>query len=76
MALIPCPECKKPISDKAKCCPHCGFPMPDPAKTREQADSKECATNEADERFPNRGSGMVGFGGKGYGNGTRGGFGG
>jgi len=25
MALISCPECKKKISDTAKCCPDCGF---------------------------------------------------
>ncbi len=25
MALKPCPECKKEISDKAVACPHCGF---------------------------------------------------
>lgn len=27
MALIPCPECKKEISDQAAACPHCGFPV-------------------------------------------------
>jgi DNA helicase-4 len=26
MALIKCPECGKPISDKADSCPHCGLP--------------------------------------------------
>jgi DNA-directed RNA polymerase subunit RPC12/RpoP len=25
MALIPCPECKKQISDTAAACPHCGY---------------------------------------------------
>lgn len=29
MALINCPECNKPISDKAYSCPNCGFPMRD-----------------------------------------------
>src|SRR3954471_21705877 len=24
MALIPCPECKREISDRAAACPHCG----------------------------------------------------
>lgn len=27
MALIPCSECKKEISDKASACPHCGAPV-------------------------------------------------
>lgn len=27
MALIPCPECKKEISDQAEACPNCGFPL-------------------------------------------------
>lgn len=27
MALIPCPECNKEISDKAKSCPNCGYPF-------------------------------------------------
>ena len=25
MAIIKCPECRKPISDKATICSHCGF---------------------------------------------------
>jgi hypothetical protein len=28
MALIPCPECKAQISDKAKACPSCGAKPP------------------------------------------------
>jgi hypothetical protein len=31
MALLPCPECKKDVSDKATACPHCGLPMHAPA---------------------------------------------
>lgn len=27
MALISCPECKKEISNMAKCCVYCGFPL-------------------------------------------------
>lgn len=27
MALAPCPECKKEVSDKALACPHCGMPL-------------------------------------------------
>ena len=27
MAMINCPECGKPISDKAQSCPHCGYPI-------------------------------------------------
>ena len=29
MALIGCPECKVPVSDKAHSCPHCGYPIQD-----------------------------------------------
>ena len=29
MALIQCPECNQPISDKALKCPKCGFPIQD-----------------------------------------------
>ena len=25
MAIIPCPECGKEVSDKAEICPHCGI---------------------------------------------------
>lgn len=28
MAMIPCPECKLYISDKAEFCVHCGLPKP------------------------------------------------
>lgn len=27
MALIPCPECEKEVSDLARACPNCGFPV-------------------------------------------------
>ena len=27
MALIKCPECQVPVSDKAITCPHCGYPL-------------------------------------------------
>jgi len=27
VALIPCPECDKQVSDRARSCPHCGFPV-------------------------------------------------
>lgn len=27
MALLPCPECKRNISDQAMTCPHCGHPI-------------------------------------------------
>lgn len=29
MSLIPCPECKREMSSKAKACPHCGAPKAD-----------------------------------------------
>jgi hypothetical protein len=30
MALVPCPECKKDVSDRAAVCPQCGRPMATP----------------------------------------------
>ncbi len=27
MALMPCPECEKEVSDKAPTCPNCGTPI-------------------------------------------------
>lgn len=27
MTLIPCPECDKEVSDRARACPNCGFPV-------------------------------------------------
>jgi hypothetical protein len=27
MALIDCPECRKPVSTAAQTCPHCGYPI-------------------------------------------------
>lgn len=30
MALIPCPECGREISDKVTSCPHCGYPFEQP----------------------------------------------
>ena len=27
MALIPCPECGKEVSDRAPACIHCGYPL-------------------------------------------------
>jgi len=29
MALIDCPECKKPVSTAAQACPNCGYPIAD-----------------------------------------------
>ncbi len=37
MALIPCPECSREISDKAAACPHCGNPMRTPARAPQSA---------------------------------------
>lgn len=38
MALIPCSECGKEISDKAKSCPNCGAPV---AASQETSDPSE-----------------------------------
>src|SRR6516225_4694134 len=27
MALIPCPECRRQVSDRARSCPGCGYPL-------------------------------------------------
>ncbi len=27
MALLPCPECQKQVSDQASACPSCGLPL-------------------------------------------------
>jgi hypothetical protein len=35
MALFPCPECQKDVSDKAPACPHCGVPLP-PGRRRQR----------------------------------------
>ena len=39
MALKPCPECKREVSDRAAACPHCGSPMaaPKPLQTTEDS---------------------------------------
>jgi len=37
MALIPCPECNRQISDKAANCPHCGNPLTGPADKPQRA---------------------------------------
>ena len=29
MALIECPECRKPVSTEARVCPNCGYPLAD-----------------------------------------------
>ena len=40
MALIPCYECEREISDKAPACPHCGAPKeersPEPVATKDE----------------------------------------
>jgi ribosomal protein L37E len=75
MALIVCPECKRQVSDKAKACPNCGYPIEEELR-KAKARKTDPEGKEAEERFPNRGSGMMGFGGRDYGDGTGGGFGG
>lgn len=34
MALIPCPECRREVSDKAPACPGCGHPIAAPPAPR------------------------------------------
>ncbi|MGI5955750.1 MAG: zinc-ribbon domain-containing protein [Coprococcus sp.] len=46
MALITCPECTLPVSDKALSCPHCGYPLSATAKKKPSASRKR-------KRLPN-----------------------
>lgn len=46
MALITCPECTLPVSDKALSCPHCGYPLAATAKKKPSASRKR-------KRLPN-----------------------
>lgn len=41
MALFPCPECGRQISDKADACPQCGYPV---ARLRAEAAAQETIT--------------------------------
>ncbi len=41
MALIPCPECGKEISDKVKACPYCGYPFEDSTSIKDDAQKVE-----------------------------------
>lgn len=34
MPLIPCPECRRDVSDRAETCPQCGYPLRKPASDR------------------------------------------
>lgn len=40
--LIPCPECERQISDRAKACPECGFPI-----SEHLAEQRELARRQA-----------------------------
>ncbi len=48
MALIPCPECGKEVSDKVKACPYCGYPLVD-EKEEVGGISKETAQPSVDK---------------------------
>jgi hypothetical protein len=39
MALIDCPECKKPVSTAARVCPNCGYPVADKLAQQPAADA-------------------------------------
>lgn len=41
MPLMPCPECERPISDRAPACPHCGWPNPEVMSLAETQPSGE-----------------------------------
>ncbi len=40
--LIPCPECERQVSDRAKACPDCGFPV-----SEHVAEQREAARRQA-----------------------------
>ena len=44
MALITCPECGKPVSDKAAVCIHCGYPLKESTKTNDGAEETTVAS--------------------------------
>lgn len=46
MALIPCPECSKEISDKAATCPNCGSPT-EAWEAQKKAEQKARISNRA-----------------------------
>jgi hypothetical protein len=44
--LVPCPECARQVSDKAKACPDCAFPLAEHlAETRREALAQEARLN-------------------------------
>ncbi len=45
MALLPCPECRRQISDQAEACPQCGYPM------RQGAPDRASGTSAADDEL-------------------------
>ncbi|NVB36604.1 zinc ribbon domain-containing protein [Pseudenhygromyxa sp. WMMC2535] len=47
--LIPCPECERKVSDRAKACPDCGFPVSEWVAER-QAAERQAKARESRER--------------------------
>ena len=60
MALIDCPECMKPVSDRAAACPHCGFPVSAVMrKTRAVSREEEELFSESPKMFANNPVGFI-----------------
>ena len=49
MALIKCPVCGQPVSDKAQMCPHCGSPIQSFAAANDPSRYNEVPANYGDE---------------------------
>jgi hypothetical protein len=47
MALIECPECKKPVSTEARTCPNCGYPLAE--KLAQPAPAEDAGTAPSSE---------------------------
>ena len=55
MAIVPCPECQRDISDRAAACPHCGNPIaaiPSAARVSVQTDDGDVVTTQATGKAP------------------------
>lgn len=63
MALIPCPECKREISDQAEACPGCGMPLDESQRVEFKETTRlTCEAAQALVAFANARGGKVLFG--------------
>ena len=52
MPLIECPDCGKPVSDKAPACIHCGRPLGERPAPEELDDAKETFERPSEPQSP------------------------